>query len=381
MVTYADSETQKLLRDTARSYLKGKFPVERLFALEDGDEEMTGADLKEFADLGWLGLLAPESAGGGALSLLESAVVAEEVGYAGVPAPITVSNVAAALLGGSASSGRPAGAVATSEMESIDGHLLDLVAGRKLYTVSENTRRRGHPSNSGAPLSPLPEASGGEVSGTLTSVPSGDKADYVIAPVSGDEAVVLIALEGVQRTPVSHTDRHGYANLDLDGAPIALTLASGAKAEKLRDRCDALQTALSLMELSGMLQKVMEMTAEYISNRVQFGQPIAKFQAARHHAADILMQAQSTRWAAYHAIWKYEQDADPSELWLAKHFAIRASQKVYEWTHLLHGGIGVGMEYPLHLYTQGLTGFSARNGSINEMIGRTLDGLGLQVGA
>jgi alkylation response protein AidB-like acyl-CoA dehydrogenase len=92
------------------------------------------------------------------------------------------------------------------------------------------------------------------------------------------------------------------------------------------------------------------------------------------------MQAQSTRWAAYHAIWKYERDSDPSELWLAKHFAIRASQKVYEWTHLLHGGIGVGMEYPLHLYTQGLTGFSARNGSINEMIGRTLDTLSLKVG-
>ena len=365
MVTYADSETQKLLRDTARSYLKDKFPVDRLYALEDGDAELGGADLKDFAGLGWLGLLAPESAAGGALSLLEAAAVAEEVGYAGVPAPVIVSNVAAALLTG---------------VEGADGHLLDLVGGRKLYTASENTRRRGRPSNSGAPQSPLPVASGGKVTGTLTSVPFGDKADYVIAPVAGDDAVVLIALEGADRTPVHHTDRHGYADLHLDGAPIALTLASGGKAEKLRDRCDALQTALSLMELSGMLQKVMEMTAEYISNRVQFGQPIAKFQAARHHAADILMQAQSTRWAAYHAIWLYERDSDASELWLAKHQAIRASQKVYEWTHLLHGGIGVGMEYPLHLYTQGLTGFSARNGSINEMIGRTLGGLGLKVG-
>ena len=370
MVTYADSETQKLLRDTARSYLKDKFPVDRLYALEDGDAEIGGSDLKEFADLGWLGLLAPESAGGGALSLLEAAVVAEEVGYAGVPAPITVSNVAAALMSGqqTADSG-----------QHTEGHLLDLVAGRKLYTVSENTRRRGRPSNSGAPQSPLPVASGRKVTGTLASVPFGDKADYVVAPVSGADAVVLIALENAKRTPVHHTDRHGYADLHLDGAAIALTLASGAKAEKLRDRCDALQTALSLMELSGMLQKVTEMTAEYISNRVQFGQPIAKFQAARHHAADILMQAQSTRWAAYHAIWLYERDADASELWLAKHQAIRASQKVYEWTHLLHGGIGVGMEYPLHLYTQGLTGFSARNGSINEMINRTLDGLGLRL--
>jgi 3-oxocholest-4-en-26-oyl-CoA dehydrogenase beta subunit len=363
MVTYADSETQKLLRDTARNYLKDKYPVDRLYALEDGEAEITGADLKEIADLGWLGLLAPESAGGADLSLLEAAVVAEEVGYAGVPAPVTVSNVAAALLSGA---------------DGADTHLSDLVAGRKLYTVTETTRLAGTPSNSKAPASAQLTLGAGQVFGTLHSVPFGTQADYVVAP-AGD-TVALISLDGAKREPVHHTDRPGYADLHLTNATVGVTLAEGSKAEKLRERADALQTALGLMELSGMLQRVMEMTAEYISNRVQFGQPIAKFQAARHHAADILMQAQSTRWAAYHAIWKYERDADPSELWLAKYFAIRASQKVYEWTHLLHGGIGVGMEYPLHLYTQGLTGFSARNGSINEMISRTLDGLGLRVG-
>jgi alkylation response protein AidB-like acyl-CoA dehydrogenase len=346
VVTYADSETQKLLRDTARSYLKDKFPVERLYALEDGQAELTSADLRDFADLGWLGLLAPESAGGGALSLLDAAVVAEEFGYAGVPAPVTVSNVAASLLTG---------------VEGADGHLLDLVAGRKLYTVSDERNGAG-------------EAG----SRNLRSVSFGMQADYVIAPL-GDQ-VALISLDGSIRTPVGHTDRGSYADLDVGGIASSLTLASGANRQKLRDRMEALQTALGLMELSGMLQRVMEMTAEYISNRVQFGQPIAKFQAARHHAADILIQAQSARWAAYHAIWQYERSGDASEIWLAKHYAIRASQKVYEWTHLLHGGIGVGMEYPLHLYTQGLTGFSARNGSINEMITRTLDGLGLKTG-
>jgi len=363
-VRYADSETQKLLRDTARSYLRDKFPVDRLYALEDGDAQLSAADLKEFADLGWLGLLAPESAGGGGLSLLETAVVAEEIGYAGVPAPITVSNVAAALLTG---------------VPGADGYLPDLVAGRKLYTVAETTRRRGRESNTGATGIPLPELIAEKVSGRLASVPCGENADFVIAPVSADgtDAVALVSLEAARREVVHHTDRLGYADVSLDGANIELKLAVGDKAAALHDRCDALQTALGLMELSGMLQRVMEITAEYISNRVQFGQPIAKFQAARYHAADILMQAQSTRWAAYHAIWRYEQDADASELWLAKHWAIRASQKVYEWTHLLHGGIGVGMEYPLHLYTQGLTGFAARNGSINEMVNRTLSTLGL----
>jgi alkylation response protein AidB-like acyl-CoA dehydrogenase len=364
---YADSETQKLLRDTARSYLKDKFPVERLYALEEENAQFSEAELREFAGLGWLGLLAPESAGGGNLSLMEAAVVEEEIGYAGVPAPVSVANVAAALLTG---------------VQGADDHLLDLVAGRRLYAVCETMRRAGRATNSGAPEESMPELEGATVNGRVRGVPFGEMADYLIAFVEadgGDVSAVLVPLEGARREPVQHTDRGGYADIHLNGTTVALTLASGAAADKVRDRCDALQTAFSLMELSGILQRVMEMTAEYISNRVQFGQPIAKFQAARHHAADILMQAQSTRWAAYHAIWKYGRDGDASELWLAKHWAIRASQKVYEWTHLLHGGIGVGTEYPLHLYTQGMTGHAARNGSINEMVTRTVDSLGLVV--
>ena len=125
-----------------------------------------------------------------------------------------------------------------------------------------------------------------------------------------------------------------------------------------------------------MMLRVMEMTGEYISNRVQFGQPIAKFQAARHHAADLLMAAETTRWTAYHALWRFQRDPAHSEgIWLAKHWAIRAAKSAFEITHMLHGGIGVGLEYPLHLYTQGIAAFAVRDGSMNEMTGRLLDSL------
>ena len=88
------------------------------------------------------------------------------------------------------------------------------------------------------------------------------------------------------------------------------------------------------------------MTAEYISNRVQFGQMIGKFQAARHHAADMLMQTKTARWTAYRAFARFGTDPeDTQEIWLAKHWAVRASQTVFELAHLLHGGVGVGTEY------------------------------------
>ena len=73
--------------------------------MERGQERLTDADREGFANLGWLGLLAPESAGGGGLSLLEAAAVIEEFGYAAVPAPVTVSNIAGSLLSSARASG------------------------------------------------------------------------------------------------------------------------------------------------------------------------------------------------------------------------------------------------------------------------------------
>lgn len=368
---FGDSETQKLLRNAARSYLADKYPWERLYALERGQEQLTEADLKGFAEMGWLGLLAPESVGGGGVSLLEAAVVIEEFGYAAVPAPVTVSNISAYVLAS-------AGVGAAGE------HLARLASGERIYTVAEANRRRGRPAHGGAPLPPALSASRGRLSGVLPLVPFGDIAQFVLAPLTldGERAFAAVSLAEAQREQVRLLDRPTYFNLHFDGADLgaSLVLARGAQAEDLHERCDALSTALSLIEAVGMMKRVLEMTSTYICNRVQFGQPIAKFQAARHRAAELLMQTDSTRWAAYHALWRFQEDPrDTAEIWLTKHWAVRAIDRVYEISHLLHGGVGVGVEYPLHLFTQGITAFAVRNGTMNEMVVRTLEQLGLHI--
>jgi len=115
---------------------------------------------------------------------------------------------------------------------------------------------------------------------------------------------------------------------------------------------------------------------------VLFGRRIGSFQAARHRAAELLMQTESTRWAAYHALWRFELDPnDTQEIWLTKHWAIRAADRVYQNSHMLHGGIGVGTEYPLHLFTQQVAGFAVRAGTMNEMVSRTVRWLGVAHGA
>ena len=369
---FSDSETQRLLRSTARSYLADSYPQERLYALDRGEGQLTDADVQGFAELGWLGLLAPESVGGGGLSLTDAAVVIEEFGFAAVPAPVTVSNVAAYIL-------------ANAPVPDAAGdHLASLAGGRRLYTVSEATRRRGRPAHGGGPVPPLPAASGGKLSGVLPLVPFADSAELVLAPltVDGGPAFAALPLEGARREQVKLLDRSTYFDVHLDEQNLesAALLATGERAEELHERCDALVTALSLIELAGMMRRILEMTTAYITNRVQFGQPIAKFQAARHRAAELLMQTDTTRWTAYHALWRFQEDpADTDEIWLAKHWAVRAVERVYEVSHLLHGGVGVDVDYPLHLFSQGLAAFAVRGGTMNEMTARTVESMSPRV--
>jgi alkylation response protein AidB-like acyl-CoA dehydrogenase len=360
---FADSETQRLLRDTARSYLAGKFPWERLLDLESSGAGLTESELVGFAERGWFGLVVPESAGGGGLSLLEAAVVVEEFGYAAVPSPTTTTVVACYLL---------------ARAGDQDDALAALASGDRLYTIGEGTRRR---SNGSAPVT----IAAGRIDGVVRQAPFASIGHAVLAPaaVDGEPAFVALPFAGARLEPVELLDRGGYANLHYEDMPAEgyTVLATGVRSEALHEQCDALSTALTLVGQAGTMQRILEMTTEYISQRVQFGQPVGKFQAARHRAAEIFMFADTTRWAAYHALDRFQADpADTSEIWLAKHWATRAVERVFVDTHMLHGGVGANMEYPLHLLTQSLTADAVRGGTMDELVARTIESLELAQG-
>ena len=356
---FSNSETQQLLQTTARSFLQDTFPWERLYALEDDKDQISREDVARFAELGWMALITPEAEGGGGASLLEAAIVIEELGYAAVPAPVAVSNVAALVL----------------EKAKASEQLADLVSNKRTYTLSDGARRL-------RPVSEGLSVAGGKLTGTLPLVAFASISDVVLTPltIDGEPAFAALPLSDGEQEPVKLLDRTSYANVRFDGVALdgANVLATGPAAEDLHERCDALTTAFTTIELAGMMRRVLELTTEYITGRIQFGQPIAKFQAARHRAAELLMSTEMTRWAAYHALWRFQEDPeDTEEVWLAKHYAARAADPVYQHSHMLHGGIGVGTDYPLHLLTQGIIALAVRGGSLNELTERAIQARGL----
>ncbi|MCS7277151.1 MAG: acyl-CoA/acyl-ACP dehydrogenase [Dehalococcoidia bacterium] len=358
---FADSDTQRLLRETARAYFRDRYPLERLFALERGDVALERSDIGEYAQLGWLGLLVPEEEGGAGASLLDAGVLVEEAGYAAVPSPLPQAFVASYVL-------RRAAAL----HEDLKEHLRRLARGDGFYGVAYTDygwRPREGGDGGGLALRD------GRLRGQLLLVPFAHVLDWVLAPISedGSQALGLLPLAGARLEPQHLVDLRPVCRVLFDGLPLGggAVIARGEEARGLREEMEALIAALANVEMAGIIHRVTAMTSEYISNRIQFGRPIATFQAARHRAAEMYAMAETVRWAAYHSLWEFERDpAASSDIWKAARWTAEAARSVFTNAHMLHGGIGVSLEHPLHLFTHVLMTLPVLEGSRDEMVRR-----------
>ncbi|HWN36342.1 MAG TPA: acyl-CoA dehydrogenase family protein [Pseudonocardia sp.] len=97
---------------------------------------------------------------------------------------------------------------------------------------------------------------------------------------------------------------------------------------------------------------MLEMSVEYANTRVQFGRKIGSFQAIKHRCADMLVEVESARSAAYYGAWAAEHE--PADLTLAAALAGAVCSDAYTRVALdnvqNHGGIGFTWEHPAHLY-------------------------------
>jgi alkylation response protein AidB-like acyl-CoA dehydrogenase len=113
--------------------------------------------------------------------------------------------------------------------------------------------------------------------------------------------------------------------------------------------CAALAVAA---ELTGIAQRAMEMAVDYARDRKQFGRPIGSYQAVSHRCAQMLLEVEGSRSAAYYAAWT--ADAEPETLALAasmaKAYASDAGWRVSTSALQVHGGIGFTWEHDLHFF-------------------------------
>jgi alkylation response protein AidB-like acyl-CoA dehydrogenase len=193
------------------------------------------------------------------------------------------------------------------------------------------------------------------VDGTLYRVPFARNASAIVAIADheGERATVVIrppfALAlgiGHDHEPRDTVTLTGYGIADEDVGPIGRGLC----------RLDlSLHGALErAVQMVGAMQRMLEMTAQYSLDRIQFGRPIAKFQAVQHQIAMLASHAAAASAAVRGAISAAREHPALFETAAAKARAGEAAALVIEYAHQVHGAIGFTRDHSLHFWTRRL---------------------------
>ena len=192
--------------------------------------------------------------------------------------------------------------------------------------------------------------------GTKMYVLDGNTAEIILVAARTDHGVSLFQVEagaeGLTRTSLATMDQtRKQSRLDFSSTPATLIGADGDAWSTLTTVLDLAAVALSAEQVGGA-QMCLDMSVEYAKVRVQFGRPIGSFQAIKHKCADMLLEVESAKSAAYYAGWCAAEMNDelPSTASLAKAYCSEAYFHAAAENIQIHGGIGFTWEHPAHLY-------------------------------
>jgi len=344
-MNFAFSEEQEELRNVVRGFLEAKSSES---AVREQMETEAGFDAdvwKQMGEqLGLQGLAIPEEFGGQGYGYVELVVVLEEMGKFLLCAPYFSSVVLAAntLL----QSGDDAAKAA---------HLPGIASGETIATLAF-TEPNGRWDESGIEATATAAGDAWTLDGTKMFVLDGHTANLIIVAARTAAGVSLFAVDGaaagLTRTALATMDQtRKQAKLELAGVPGTLIGADGAGWDTLSTVLDLAAVALAAEQVGGA-QACLDMAVEYAKVRVQFGRPIGSFQAIKHKCADMLLEVESAKSAAYYAGWCASEMNDelPSVASLAKAYCSEAYFHAAAENIQIHGGIGFTWEHPAHLY-------------------------------
>ena len=342
-ITFTEEHDE--LRQTVRRFLDAKSPesaVRSLMTSERGYDPDVWSQMAE--QMGLQGLIVPEADGGVGLGAVELAIVCEEMGRALLCAPFLSSAVLAPAMLLEAGSGAARTAV-----------LPDLASGALLATVALSEPAAPWDLASLA-MRATREGAAWRLDGTKTFVLDGHVADALLVVARRDAGLSLFRVDagatGLARTllptldltrKLAHCTFAGVAAEDVGAAPDCT---------RGIERALARTVAALAAEQAGGAQRCLELSTEFARTRLQFGRPIGSFQAIKHRCADMLVQVEFAKSAAYHAAFAAAGDEAEfrAAAALAKSYCSEAFFRAAGDTIQIHGGMGFTWEHPAHLY-------------------------------
>jgi alkylation response protein AidB-like acyl-CoA dehydrogenase len=347
------TEEQSMLRDSARGLISDEAPVSHLRQLRDA-KDATGFSRglwRTFAEMGFSGLLVPESFGGSGLGCVEAGIVTEEIGRTLMPSPF----LSTAVLAASALSRGGSDAQKSQHLPKIvDGSLLAALA------VDEGAKHRPLMTK----LQAVRSGNGFRLSGEKAFVVDGHTADLLIvaarsAGSAGERDGLTLFLvdpksKGIATERTAMVDSHNAARVTFDNVEVN---ADGVLGEV--DQGGALlEGVLNIgrgavaSEMVGLSEEVFYRTVTYLKERKQFGKLIGEFQALQHRAAQLYIDIEITRAAVLKALQTLDANFDQAgaAVAVAKARAGSTATLAVQEAVQMHGGMGMTDQFDIGFF-------------------------------
>jgi alkylation response protein AidB-like acyl-CoA dehydrogenase len=346
------NDDQSMLRDSARDFMKSEAPVAHLRKYRDMNckDGFGHALWKQFAEMGFTGILIPEDDGGLGMGHIEAGIVLEEIGRNLTPSPFLSTSV-----------------VAVEALKAADKAMRDrwfpgILSGETVIGIAIDEGKKHHPEK--IALKAERSGNGFKLTGAKQFVVQGSSSDMLIvaartAGAAGETAgITMFAVEkdaaGLSMDAARTVDSAMAARIAFDGVEVTADAVIGEVDggwEVLGKMLNAGRTG-SAAEMVGVGTGAMELTFDYLKQRKQFGKLIGEFQALQHRAAHLYGEMEMARSAVLKA-QNFLDDGDPrGELYasVAKAKAGLACNRSVREGVQMHGGIGMTDEYDIGLY-------------------------------
>jgi alkylation response protein AidB-like acyl-CoA dehydrogenase len=367
-------EEQLALRGAARGLLARTYGDTQHRRSIAGSEP--GFDRKvyqQLAQLGFLGLHFPESDGGAGATLVETGIVARELGRVLAPEPYLAVTV---------TGGGLIAAVASEEQRS--KLLTRLTAGELLVVLAHDEGVRRTDGSAMAVTATEADASW-TLSGSKEPVLFGAEADLLLVSAalpSGGTGLFLVERDAAGlRMARSNTLGGGpVARLTMDAAPGTPLGVPGVDVSSQLGATLDVARVLAAQEAMGAMEVALTMTVDYLKQRRQFGVTLNHFQALTFRAADMYLELEladsMVQWATMVAA-EGEPAATADAATRASLQVAHASRMIGQDAIQLHGGIGMTAEHSIGAYAQRLTALMQMSGvaehHLSSLSGRVLD--------
>jgi len=351
-MNFGFTEEQELLRAEVRKFLDQNAPLEEVRKIVETPDGFSRDFWKRMAELGWVGLTVPEEHGGVGLDLVTLVVLMEETGRTLFPSPLVSSALAAKAIerAGSAEQQRR--------------WLPSLADGSRIGTLAFLEESDSFDPD-GVELVGKRDGDATVLSGSKLYVHDAGNADvFVVAfhpePRAGRAEGLSLALVERTASGVTAEDFQGMdltkrtGRLVLDGVRVPGSNVLGSLGEAgptfswLVDAGATLVTA----EMVGAAEGALAITTEFAKERVQFDEPIGRFQGVKHPLAEMYVDLESFRSLVYYAAWALDEESQDASLAAsrAKAYASEAFPRIGIDGVQLHGGVGYTWEYDIQLY-------------------------------